>query len=137
MIRELSLAQEPQKIPMKYKLIRHFVLASLALFSTAILSANADPTPAQQAQIDSLKKTYTATSCPVSGDNLAHNDMGTKPVDYLYTQKNADGTETTRLVRFCCKDCVTKFKRNPEKYLKTPRLRAPQRPPMGLRNSRC
>ena len=103
---------------MTSKILRNLIFTSLALFGAALLSAKADNTPAQQAQIDSLKTTYTATTCPVSGDNLAHNDMGTKPVDYLYTKKNADGTETTRLVRFCCKDCVTKFKKNPDKYLK-------------------
>lgn len=94
------------------------VFTAIALFGVAQTSAQADPTAAQQAQIDTLKKTYTLTTCPVSGDNLAKNDMGEKPVDYLYTQKNADGTETTRLVRFCCKDCVMKFKKNPDKYLK-------------------
>lgn len=104
--------------PMKSQLLRNFLLASLALFGAALISAKADNTPAQQAQIDSLKKTYTLTTCPVSGDNLDNNSMGTKPVDYLYTKKNADGTETTQLVRFCCKDCVMKFKKNPDKYLK-------------------
>jgi hypothetical protein len=95
-----------------------FILAVFTFSGAALSSAQADTTAAQQAQIDNLKKTYTLTTCPVSGDNLAKNDMGEKPVDYLYTQKNADGTETTRLVRFCCKDCVMKFKKNPDKYLK-------------------
>ncbi len=94
------------------------LLTAFALLG-AVLSAKADPTPAEQAQIDQQKKTYPLATCPVSGDNLAKNDMGEKPVDYLYTQKNADGTETQRLVRFCCKDCVNKFKKNPDKYLKT------------------
>ncbi len=40
------------------------------------------------------------------------------PIDYLYKQKTADGKETTRLVEFCCKDCVKKFTKDPEKYLK-------------------
>jgi hypothetical protein len=87
-----------------------FLLTAFTFFGVASSSAHADTTtPAQQAQIDNLKKTYTLTTCPVSGDNLAKNDMG---------EKNADGTETTRLVRFCCKDCVMKFKKNPDKYLK-------------------
>ena len=94
------------------------LLTAFALLG-AILPAKADPTPAEQAQIDQQKKTYPLATCPVSGDNLAKNDMGEKPVDYLYTQKNADGTEAQRLVRFCCKDCVMKFKKNPDKYLKT------------------
>jgi hypothetical protein len=93
------------------------ILTAFALLGVAPM-VKAAPTAAQQAQIDELKKTYTMTTCPVSGDNLAKNDMGEKPIDYLYTKKNADGTETTRLVRFCCKDCVVKFKKNPDKFLK-------------------
>lgn len=93
-----------------------FVFAAVTFL--AVPSAKADPTASQQAQIDELKKTYPLTTCPVSGDPLDSAEMGGKPVDYLYTQKNADGTETQRLVRFCCKDCLVKFKRNPDKYLK-------------------
>jgi len=88
----------------------------LACTFLVVFPAKAVPTAAQQAQIDTLKKTYPLTTCPVSEDDLA--SMGGKPIDYLYTQKNTDGTETVRLVRFCCPDCVTKFKKNPEKYLK-------------------
>jgi len=101
------------KLPVKSCLV--FVTLSLALTVHAAPPVSA----ADQAQIKQLKKTYPLTACPVSGDDLAHNDMGEKPVDYLYVQKNKDGTETKRLVRFCCKDCLAKFKRNPDKYLKT------------------
>jgi len=93
------------------------VVLVLASFSfLPILSIAATPTPAEQTQIDTLKKTYPLTTCPVSEDDL--DGMGGKPIDYLYSQKNADGTTTVRLVRFCCPDCVTKFKKNPDKYLK-------------------
>ena len=94
-----------------------FILTAVTLLGT-YPTAKAAPTAAQQAQIDELKKTYTLTTCPVSGDKLDSADMGGKPVDYLYMKKNADGTETTRLVRFCCKDCLVKFKKNPDKFLK-------------------
>jgi len=97
-------------------------LTSLSLFAALALivlcPVQAAPTAAQQAQIDTLKKTYPLTTCPVSGDALDSADMGGKPIDYLYTQTNPDGTKTQRLVRFCCGDCVTKFKKDPEKYLK-------------------
>jgi len=89
---------------------------SLLAFVLLVAPAKGAPTPAQQAQIDTLKKTYPLTTCVVSEDELT--SMGGKPIDYLYTQKNADGTETVRLVRFCCPDCISKFKKNPDKYLK-------------------
>jgi hypothetical protein len=95
-----------------------FAVTTIIFIGAGLSVASADTTPAQQAQIDNLKKMYTMTTCPVSGDKLDSADMGGKPVDYLYTKKNADGTETTRLVRFCCKDCLLKFKKNPDKYLK-------------------
>jgi hypothetical protein len=87
--------------------------------ASSLAQADPTPTPAQQAQIDKLKTTYPLDTCPVSGDKLSGSAMGDKPVDYLYTHTKADGTATTRLVRFCCKDCLVKFKRNPDKYLKT------------------
>ena len=64
--------------------------------------------------IESLKKDYPMEVCVVSGEKLG--EMG-EPIDYLYTQK-VDGTDQTRLVRFCCKGCVKSFKKDPAKYLK-------------------
>lgn len=52
------------------------------------------------------KESYPVETCVVSGEKLG-GDMG-EPVDYFY--KN-------RLVRFCCKGCVAKFEKEPEKYL--------------------
>lgn len=89
-----------------------------AFLATMVSAAAAEPTPSQQAQIDELKKSYVIDFCFVSGDNLEHNNMNSKIIDYLYKQKNPDGTETTRLLRFCCKDCLMEFKRNPGKFLK-------------------
>lgn len=42
--------------------------------------------------------------CPVSGDEV---DRGTKTVEYK--GKN---------IGFCCKSCIKKFNKNPEKYMK-------------------
>ena len=52
------------------------------------------------------KAAYPLTTCVVSGDTLG--EMG-DPVIY-----NHEGRE----VRFCCKDCVKDFKKDPAKYLK-------------------
>ena len=106
---------------MKRKMLLPFplvALGTLALLGMLVPQTKAAPPATRQAQVDELKKTYPLKTCSVSGDNLESNDMGESPLDYLYTQKNADGTETVRLIRFCCKGCVTKFKKDPEKYLK-------------------
>ena len=52
-------------------------------------------------------------SCAVSGDKFDGGDMG-KPQDYVYKQ----GGQPDRLIRFCCKDCVKDFKKDPAQYLK-------------------
>ena len=55
---------------------------------------------------------YPLTTCVVSGDKL-DGDMGA-PFDYVYKE---DG-KPDRLVRFCCKNCVKDFQKDPAKYLK-------------------
>ena len=50
--------------------------------------------------------TYPLSICVVSGDKLG--EMGAPTV------VNYKGTE----IRFCCKDCVKDFEKDPEKYLK-------------------
>lgn len=92
-------------------------LAAVGMLSLSQIPAKAEYSAEEKKQIEELKKSYPLTTCPVSGDELKPGPMG-DPVDYLYKQKTADGKEITRLVRFCCKDCVKKFTKNPEKYLK-------------------
>lgn len=53
---------------------------------------------------------YPLTTCVVSGEALG--EMGA-PIDYIYKE---DG-KPDRLVKFCCKMCVGKFKKDPAKYL--------------------
>ncbi len=59
------------------------------------------------------KAAYPLTTCVVSGEPLSDGDMG-PPIDYVYKQEG----QPDRLVRFCCKMCVGKFKKDPAKYLK-------------------
>lgn len=61
-------------------------------------------------------KPYPSDVCIVSGNKLG--SMGT-PVTIVH-----NGQE----VKFCCKPCVAKFNRNPEKYLKkiAPKEEAPK-----------
>jgi hypothetical protein len=56
---------------------------------------------------------YPMTTCAVSGDKLEGGDMGL-PQDFLYKE---DG-KPDHFVRFCCKDCVKDFNKEPVKYLK-------------------
>jgi len=44
---------------------------------------------------------------------VATADMG-KPIDYIHKEEG----KPDRLVRFCCKMCIGKFKKDPAKYLK-------------------
>lgn len=55
---------------------------------------------------DSKNSEYPLSICVVSGDKLGQ--MGTPPA------LNYEGTE----VRFCCKDCMKDFNKDPQKYLK-------------------
>ena len=58
------------------------------------------------------KAEYPLTTCVVSGDKLG-GDMG-EAIDFVHKE---DG-KPDRLVRFCCKDCIGDFKKEPAKYLK-------------------
>lgn len=77
---------------------------------SAVEEVKTDPT-----LIEKLKKDYPLDTCVVSGDKLG-GSMG-EAVDYLFKLKN-DEKQEIRLVRFCCKDCIKKFKKEPEKYMK-------------------
>jgi len=54
---------------------------------------------------------YPLAYCPVSGDPLGA-DMGL-PQDYVWRVVG----QPDRLVRFCCKDCLTDFEANPAGFL--------------------
>lgn len=67
-------------------------------------------TPAKKSDADLVKEQkaiYPLSTCVVSGEKLG-GSMG-EPVDYLHKD---------RLVRFCCKGCIEKFKKDPDKHLK-------------------
>jgi hypothetical protein len=56
---------------------------------------------------------YPLTTCVVSGEKLEDGEMG-PPIDYVYKQEG----KPDRLVRLCCKSCIKKFNKDPQKYLK-------------------
>lgn len=59
------------------------------------------------------KAAYPLSSCVVSGDEFDGGAMG-KPQDYVYRQAG----KPDQLIRFCCKDCVKDFSKEPGQYLK-------------------
>ena len=59
-----------------------------------------------KALIESQLASYPSKTCPVSKEELGKDG---EPVNYLYG---------TKLVRFCCKDCIKSFEKEPAKYAK-------------------
>ena len=72
----------------------------------------ANPTAEQTAWLAAAKAAYPLQTCVVSGDKLDGGDMG-PPLDYIYREEG----KPDRLLRFCCKDCVKDFNKDPDKYL--------------------
>ena len=82
-----------------------FCFAAALGFSAALFAA--DKPAASPA-----KSAYPLTTCVVSDDKLEGGDMG-GPVDYIHKEAG----KPDRLIRFCCKDCIKDFKKEPEKYI--------------------
>ena len=80
---------------------------ALGLFAASVSFA------ADAFDLPKAKAAYPLATCVVSGEALADGDMG-PPIDYVYKQEG----QPDRLVRFCCKMCIGKFKKDPAKYLK-------------------
>ncbi|MDD3179945.1 MAG: hypothetical protein PHQ04_06280 [Opitutaceae bacterium] len=71
----------------------------------------ATPATYDSAWLAKAKADYPLKTCVVSGDELV-GDMG-EPIDFIHKE----ASKPDRLVRFCCKMCVPKFKKDPAKYL--------------------
>lgn len=59
------------------------------------------------------RSAYPIDTCVVSGESLQEHSMS-KRLDIIYRQSG----KPDRLVRFCCKGCVTDFEKDPQKFLK-------------------
>ena len=104
------------------------VLAASAAFTPTALAAHdehkksADHLPAGEivpvnaktdaAWLAKAEAAYPLASCVVSDDKFDGGAMG-KPQNYIYKVAG----QPDRLVRFCCKDCVNDFKKDPAQYL--------------------
>lgn len=68
------------------------------------------PTEKDSAWLAEARAAYPLKTCLVSKEELG--SMGA-PADYIYRQSG----QPDRLVRFCCKMCLPRFKKDPAKYL--------------------
>ena len=89
------------------------LLLVAALFAGVSAFAQEKGKPEKPAGSAAANAAYPLTTCVVSGDKLEDNTMG-GPVDYFYKETG----KPDRLVRFCCKDCVKDFEKEPAKFLK-------------------
>lgn len=76
------------------------IIASAIAATAIILASCAAPGGSEATGV----KKYTSTACAVSGNKLG--SMG-DPVTKVYGNQE---------VKFCCKPCVAKYEKNPEKY---------------------
>jgi YHS domain-containing protein len=82
-------------------------LITILMLGLAVSAMAADPNPAPSASAAPSAQTSNNavnTVCPVSGDTVGA--VG-KPVYAQYQGKT---------IAFCCKDCLKKFNKNPDKY---------------------
>ena len=87
---------------------RRLCFAILLLAFGCLLAG--DPTPANEAARAKARAEYPLQSCIVSGEHL---DAG-QIVEYTYQEPG----KPDRLVRFCCRKCLARFKADPAKYLR-------------------
>lgn len=81
-------------------------IAALALLAGAPALVRAADTNTPSSSATAEVKPYPLKTCIVSGDKIG--EMG-KPVTLTYK-----GQE----MKFCCKDCVKDFKKDPDKWIK-------------------
>jgi hypothetical protein len=101
--RENKKTNSSKKENMKKPLLTIAALAFLAGTPALVRAADTN-SPASSAKKAAMKP-YPLKKCIVSDEKLG--EMG-KPVVLIY-----EGQE----MKFCCKDCVKKFKKEPAKYL--------------------
>jgi hypothetical protein len=92
------------------KQLKRLLLLSILASGLAVTASLRAEKSAPAAESASAPADYPLTTCIVSGDDL--DEMG-HPYNYVYRE---DG-KADRTVRFCCKDCVKDFKKDPQKYL--------------------
>jgi len=96
---------------MKNLLLLFTLLAALGLHAADTPSGELLPASDQDAAwLAEARAAYPLKTCLVGGGELG--SMG-QPADYVYREPG----QPDRLVRFCCKGCVPKFRKDPTRYL--------------------
>jgi hypothetical protein len=97
----------------KLTLVLAFLFAAgIPLAFAAHDHASADKSPAPDATwLAKAKSEYPLKTCVVSDEEIGSMGDG---VDHIYKQEG----KPDRLVRFCCKNCLKDFNKDPAKYLK-------------------
>jgi hypothetical protein len=72
---------------------------------------SAAPVARDSEWLEKARAEYPLNTCVVSGEDLG--DMGDAK-DYIYRQEG----KPDRLIRFCCAKCLSRFEKDPAKYLK-------------------
>ena len=75
-------------------------ILAVSVLGGPFLASAADDKP------ETKLKPYTLTTCVVSGDKLG--EMG-EPFVYKYKDRE---------IKFCCKNCLKDFNKDPQKYIK-------------------
>ena len=91
---------------LKKHILTAFLLTGLAAGTLSVRAADTNA-PAASAAKDAKAIPYPLKTCVVSGEKLG-GDMG-KPITLVYK-----GQE----MKFCCKDCVKDFNKDPQKWMK-------------------
>ena len=86
------------------KLIAFLTLCLLTLALAAPRLRAADPKSAEKAPTSQPAAVPINKKCPISGDDV---DPKGKTVTYK-----------GKVIGFCCDDCIEKFQKDPEKYMK-------------------
>ena len=81
-------------------------LASALVLTAALLAPSLASAAEKEKDKDKKPKPYPMDTCVVSGEKLG--EMG-KP--YVHEYKG-------REIKFCCKDCLKDFNKDPDKYIK-------------------
>ena len=95
---------------MKIKIYTWLIALTLTAFGICNLFAE---NPSTGGKVE--KDNYPTDKCIVSDEKLGEHG---KPYIYIHKAKDSDGKEVSTEIRFCCKDCLKDFKKDPDTYLK-------------------
>ena len=88
--------------------MRPLLIFALLVFSWGS-SAYAETSPEGDAALAKARARYPVTYCVVSNEHLKAGEI----IEFVYQETG----KPDRLIRFCCRKCLARFKANPTPYL--------------------